>query len=283
MIAGGAKAPLFLLTDNGSIRPASALALRAAAEDLSNRTGQTVMPASLAHCHRIPAEELGGTPARRLKETLLDPSLPEERPVFIIPFFLANRGAIVRLVEQAIAETREERPQLSVELLPYLFEEDGAEQEILARAGTVRVREQIRPSDTQKPTVVLVDHGSPYPGAAQVRNFVAGQVQAFLHDEVHTVIPASMERRDGDEYAFTDPLLEEVLRRPHLSQRPLILLMFFLLPGRHAGHGGDVAEICEEAIEESPSLEIRTTELLGDHPILLEALAKRVIGALGNG
>jgi len=270
--------PLFLLTDNGSIRAESALALRAIAADLSNRTGQQVEAASLAHSNRIPAEKLSGTPARLLGEWLTDESIVAKRPATVLPFFLGNRGAIVRMVEQAVAEAVAQRPGLSVRIAPFLFEEDGDNQDILARAAADRVREQMGPGDPLLPNVILVDHGSPYPIAAQVRNFVAGQVQALLRDEVRSVIPASMERREGEAYAFTDPLLEEVLRRPRLHDRPVILAHFFLLPGRHAGEGGDVAEICEEARQEVPTLQIRPTRLLGDHPIVREALEQRLKG-----
>lgn len=282
MIPAGTKAPLFLLVDNGSVRPASALALRAVAAELTRRTGHSVEPASLAHSNRIPTAELEGEPAPILKETLLSPSLSDDRPVVILPFFLGNRGAIVHQVEKVLTEVREKRPGLSLHRTPFLFEEDGDDQDVLARAAADRIREQIMPDDPHPPNVVLVDHGSPRPIAAQVRNFVAGQVQALLRKEVRSVIPASMERREGREYDFTDPLLDEVLRRPVLQDRPLILSMFFLLPGRHAGEGGDVAEICCEAEKDLPSLEIRTANLLGDHPIVLEALTKRVFAAVGN-
>ena len=52
-----------------------------------------------------------------------------------------------------------------------------------------------------------------------------------------------MERREGDAYAFNDPLLESLGGISGFAGGRLILAMFFLLPGRHAGEGGDVAEI----------------------------------------
>ncbi|MEM0966416.1 MAG: CbiX/SirB N-terminal domain-containing protein [Verrucomicrobiota bacterium] len=277
MSIGGSTKPLYLLVDNGSIRAESALALRRIAGDLAQSTGEDVRPASLAHSTRIDVAELGGEPAPILKETLLDPDFDDHRPVVILPFFVGNRGAIVELVEKTIRESIEERPGLNVSMAPFLFEEDGRGQETLALALAERIREKIDPKSDKEPTVVLVDHGSPRPVAAQVRNFVAGQVQALLKDEVAFVVPSSMERREGKAYAFTDPLLEEVLRRPRLRDNPIILAMFFLLPGRHAGDGGDVAEIREEAEKEFPALEIRTTELLGNHPVVLGALEK-IIG-----
>ncbi len=269
--------PVFLLTDNGSIRPASVLALREAAADLARRTGETVEPVSLAHCDRIDPTDLGGTPALTLLDRLTRPEEPSRRSFVILPFFLGNRGAIVRMVEAEIEKARAKRPAVSVRLAPFLFEEDGPKQEVLALAAADRIRERIAADSPARPVVVLVDHGSPVPVAARVRNFVAGQVQALLREEVHRVIPASMERREGERYAFSDPLLEEVLRRPSLRDRPVILSLFFLLPGRHAGEGGDVATIRDGAVAEvGPSLRISTTGLLGDHPLVREALCRRI-------
>ena len=52
--------------------------------------------------------------------------------------------------------------------------------------------------------------------------------------------------------------------------------MFFLLPGRHAGEGGDVAEICKGLIAEGTFEQIQNTPLLGEHPMLLEILEDRL-------
>lgn len=276
------EAPLFLLVDNGSVRPAATLALRSIANGLSKTTGFEVRPASLAHSNRIPREDLEGEPAERLIDHLLSPDLAEDRSVVILPFFLGNRGAIVRMVEKTVAQALSDRPSLKISMAPFLFEEDGEDQDVLARAAASRILDLVNQT-TVPPNVILVDHGSPYPLAAQVRNFVAGQVQALVRDRVRSVIPASMERREGSQYQFTEPLLSEVLLRPRLHDRPVILSFFFLLPGRHAGEGGDVAEICAEARQKVPSLEILPTALLGDHPIVVEALEKRIRNAASNG
>jgi hypothetical protein len=52
--------------------------------------------------------------------------------------------------------------------------------------------------------------------------------------------------------------------------------MFFLLPGRHAGDGGDVAQIGEALVERGAFAQVARTVLLGGHPILLEILADRL-------
>ena len=56
--------------------------------------------------------------------------------------------------------------------------------------------------------------------------------------------------------------------------------MFFLLPGRHAGPGVDVAKICEKLMEESTFRSIQQTALIGRHPLLIEILVDRLSEAL---
>jgi len=268
---------VYLLVDNGSIRPASTLVLRRVATEVGRIAGAEVLPISLDHSNRVAPEDLGGKPAVLLSDFLVSAECgSKKKRIVILPVFLGNRGAIVRRVESVVEDVRAARPDLKVKMARFLFEEDGPGQEILATAVAARVREKLSPNDNRKPVVVLTDHGSPLPIAAQVRNFVAGQVQMILRDEVHCVVPASMERRKGKSYAFTDPLLEEVLRRPVVEERPVILAMFFLLPGRHAGEGGDVAEIRDEAIAETGNFDVRTTELLADHPLIISAFVERV-------
>ena len=58
--------------------------------------------------------------------------------------------------------------------------------------------------------------------------------------------------------------------------------MAFLSPGRHAGDGGDVMQIVENAaaqVDESCELRVRTTPPLAAHPLIVEVLASRVMEA----
>jgi sirohydrochlorin ferrochelatase len=91
-----------------------------------------------------------------------------------------------------------------------------------------------------------------------------------------------MERRPGAAYAFNEPLLATLLATPPWSSGPVIVAQLFLLPGRHAGPGGDVERICQRARKNFPSLRTRRTRLLGGHPALVEILADR-FGAATQG
>jgi hypothetical protein len=55
----------------------------------------------------------------------------------------------------------------------------------------------------------------------------------------------------------------------------------FLLPGRHAGRGGDLEKIALEARTRAPALRCHFTELVGTHPLAIEFLAGAVTRALG--
>jgi hypothetical protein len=57
---------------------------------------------------------------------------------------------------------------------------------------------------------------------------------------------------------------------------PIILSMLFLSPGRHAGPGGDIADICSAVERDHPGFRIHPSALVGGHPRLLAILAARV-------
>jgi len=84
-----------------------------------------------------------------------------------------------------------------------------------------------------------------------------------------------MERRAGPEYDFNEPLLESLLSRDEWSSGTVIVAQLFLVPGRHAGPSGDIAQICASAEEVSSNLHILRTEVLATHPVLVNILADR--------
>ena len=89
-----------------------------------------------------------------------------------------------------------------------------------------------------------------------------------------------MERRDGAQYDFNEPLLERIGKIAVGGSGDLVLAMFFLLPGRHAGAGGDVAEICQGLLDAGQFRRIRQTPLLGSHLKIVEILNDRLAAVL---
>jgi sirohydrochlorin ferrochelatase len=86
-----------------------------------------------------------------------------------------------------------------------------------------------------------------------------------------------MERRSGAEYDFNGELLEDRLRALAAEDiaTPVILSMLFLSPGRHAGPGGDITEICSSVERDHPGFRVHPSALVGGHPRLLDILAAR--------
>lgn len=84
-----------------------------------------------------------------------------------------------------------------------------------------------------------------------------------------------MERREGPEYAFNEPLLEQALRQPPFDRGDVIVALQFLAPGRHAGAEGDIAAICAAAEAAQPGLRTHLTTTLGAHPQVVDVLASR--------
>ena len=59
---------IFLLLDNGSLKPASTLRLRAIAETVSTQSTRKVLPVSLLHSLKIDPAMLEGIPAQTLRQ-----------------------------------------------------------------------------------------------------------------------------------------------------------------------------------------------------------------------
>ena len=270
-----------LLVDNGSLRPQATLNLRRLADALSQATGEAVEAASLLHSFKIPPEELGGHKAVTLGPLAERHAAEGVTELLILPFFFGPSQALTRYLPERLAEVQASYPQLSVKVALPLVDTLLAPDLRLARLLAENVRERM--ANLSRPKVVLVDHGSPIPEVTAVRNYLAGQLSALLADEVGCVTFASMERRDGDAYRFNEPLLEDLLASTELADSDVILSMLFLSPGRHAGEGGDIAEICTQAMSNSPGLNVVTTRLVGENDAILELLATRLQQALAGG
>lgn len=268
------------LFDNGSVRAESTRSLRRVAERLAARLGHPVEAVSLLHSTRVPASELDGVPAR-----LLEPALdawfaahPAGRAL-LLPFFFGPSGALTDYVPERLASLRARHPEARVVLGAPLVLPDEAPAELVAILAD-RARAATRARGWRRPLVVLCDHGSPQPGVTAVRDRLARQLAAALGDEARGVFAASMERRDGEEFAFNEPLLEKILGvGGPCAEGEVVVVAQFLSPGRHAGPGGDVAGICRAA-EEAAGAAGRTlrTELtapIADDARLIEVLARR--------
>lgn len=287
-----------VLVDNGSLEPESTLQLRRMAQSLSVRLGVEVVPASLAHSAKVPAEQLEGRPAE-LFEAALDRVMAEgTTDVVVLPLFIGPSYAIVRHVPALIAARQVRFPGVRLALAPPLFVPGETRlgqllaahiREVLSTGVVTCSARVVLRSEHQsglakegdqdggraeRVRVAVVDHGSPSRGVTEVRDAVTAQLRELLGDEVAAVAACSMERREGPEYAFNEPLLETLLQQDGWRDGPVIVALLFIAPGKHAGPGGDVAQIVARA--RGGAIEgVRFTAVLGQHPLLLEILAER--------
>ncbi len=238
------------------------------------RTGFRVEAVSLLHSHKLSADQLNGVAATIVKRRLRECIEAGHRDFICLPLFLAPSLAISEYLPEVIEELRGQHADLSVKIAPVLSGGDpDAPDPRLAQILADQVRALSPTSGTK---IALVDHGTPIREVNRVRDAVARQLAQELGAEVAAVQPCSMERREGEAYAFNEPLLESLGSLSDFSGGRLILAMFFLLPGRHAGTGGDVVEIAEGLIENQAFELIEMTPLLGEHPGLLNILEDRL-------
>ena len=272
------SAPIVFLVDNGSLRPQATLILRNLADALAERTVLPVEAVSLLHSHKIAADKINGASATIVKRRLRECLAAGQREFIFLPLFLGPSLAVTDYLPQVIDELSGEYPELKVRIASVLAGDNlDLPDPRLAQILADQIR-ALQPSPNTK--VALVDHGTPIIEVNRVRNAVGRQLASEL--DASLVLPCSMERREGEAYAFNDPLLEKLGEVDHFAGGCLILAMFFLLPGRHAGEGGDVAEICDGLISEGVFEQIQNTPLLGEHPMLLEILEDRLRDTLSR-
>ena len=242
------------------------------------REGLVVEPVSLLHSHQIPAEQLDGSPATIVKRRMRELIEAGQREFVIMPLFLGPSLAITDYLPSIAEELREKHPNLVVKVAEPIAGCDVEKPDTrLSQILADQIQTLVNVEDEAK--VALIDHGTPIKQVNTLRDAVARQLSALLGQAVQ---PCSMERREGPDYAFNDPLLENLASVKGYKGSQLVLAMFFLLPGRHAGVGGDVSEIAEGLIQKGDFQSIHMSPLLGEHDLLLEILSDRLSQALNQ-
>ena len=265
-----------LLIDNGSRRADSTRNLRRLAVLLSGRVGAPVQPVSLLHSDQIPADLLDGQPADTLAPALRRLLVQGAREFILVPLFFGPSRALTQFIPDTAAILAREfdpfRLLIAPELCP-LPEGEPRLVEILAE----HVEQTAVVSGNPTSRVVLVDHGSPIPEVTAVRYWLGGRLAQRLGPEVR-IGQAVMERRAGAAYDFNGPLLEDHLRAMADTDRanPVILAILFLSAGRHAGPGGDIADIIRRVESDYSGFKVYPSPLIGSHPALIDILWSRL-------
>jgi sirohydrochlorin ferrochelatase len=250
------------LVDNGSYEPAATLALRALAKEVGFLTKQEVHPVSTMHSTKIDPALLGGVPAVIFEGAVQQAKADGIDEIVVLPLFIGPSRAITEYLPKVFADAQPGAMKLTIR--QPLFGDDGLELTGML-ADNLRETGWIKGSGT----VLLCDHGSPIPEVTACRNALAASLREELGLRQEELIACSMERREGSEYDFNEPLLEHALQE---AKGDAVILMLFLLPGRHAGPDGDVATIAKE--HAPAGLRWKLSPLLGTHyslPSLIEA------------
>jgi len=252
-----------LLVDNGSYEPAATLGLRSLAKEVGQLIGKEVHPVSTMHSTKIDPALLGGQPAVIFEQAVQQAMADGIDELVVLPLFIGPSRAITEYLPKVFADAQPGAMKLTIR--QPLFGDDGFEL-------TGMLADNLRATGWTKGsgTVLLCDHGSPIPEVTACRNALAASLRKELGLKPEELIACSMERREGAEYDFNEPLLEHALQQ---AKGDAVILMLFLLPGRHAGPDGDVATIAKE--HAPAGLRWKLSPLLGTHPALPALLFRR--------
>ena len=255
-----------LLVDNGSYEPAATLALRGLAMEVSKLIGQEVRPVSTMHSTKIDPALLGGQPAVIFEGTVQQAKADGIDELVVLPLFIGPSRAITEYLPKVFADAQPGAMKLCIREPLFGPELQSMLVDNLKSTGWIK----------GSGTVLLCDHGSPIQEVTHCRNLFASAIRTQLGLKEDELIACSMERREGAEYDFNEPLLEDALQQ---AKGEAVILMLFLLPGRHAGGDGDVATIANEHAPDG--LRWKLSPLLGTHPALPALLFRRHLYSRG--
>ena len=205
--AAAVPRPTVLLLDGGSKRATAVLSLRHAAAQLQAALGdgREVRPVSLKWVDSVPADELGGVPARLLRAELEAMATAGERHAVVAPLFLGPSDALAAGVAAAAAEldvelrlgeclVTEQAPddarvgRAMADGVLRLADKKGLAQPLKVRGGMDCMAVHGSASRSALHThhlhhthqVVLVDHGTPSPRVNAVRGRLCRELEQEL-------------------------------------------------------------------------------------------------------
>lgn len=266
---------VILLCDNGSVRASSTLLLRNLAKNLSAVTGQCIYPVSFKHADHIPAEKLNGRPAPIFHDFMIKQLSMGEREFLLLPLFFGNSRALTSFVPDEVGLLKKKFGDFKLTIAEVIYPLPRGES-LLTDIIDDHIHSTVEAFNLPLKNIVLVDHGSPIPQVTAVRKHLAETVQNKLPQEC-LLEQAVMERREGRDYDFNGDLLKDWLSQKALEgETSAVVILMFFLPGRHAGEGGDIVEICDSVMREYPGFKVATSPLITQHPKFLTILNKRL-------
>ena len=267
--------PAILLVDNGSVRAQATLQLRHLAKDLSDKTGHLIHPVSLKHANRIAAAKLHNISAQIFHDFMMQQLKQGQREFILLPLFFGNSKALTSYVPDEVALLKKQFGDFKLDMSNVIYPLPIGEPLL-----TLIIHEHIHKTAEKHhlplKNIVLVDHGSPVPRVTEVRKHLVNTVQRELAAECQ-LEQAVMERREGKEYDFNGPLLQDWLtQKAESGETSAVVILLFFLAGRHAGEDGDIIAICDSVMKQYPGFKIAISPLITEHPSFLAILKKRL-------
>ncbi|MCU7800831.1 MAG: cobalamin biosynthesis protein CbiX [gamma proteobacterium symbiont of Lucinoma myriamae] len=266
---------VFLLTDNGSVRENATKQLRKLAKDLSDKTGYIIHPVSLKHADRIAAEKLAGKPAEIFQQFMRKQLSEGESEFVLLPLFFGESKSLTSFVSDEVDLLKQQFGDFKFDIAEVIYPLPAGE-ELLTKIIYEHIQTTTNRKSLPMDNIVLVDHGSPNPQVTEVRKHLAKTVQKKLPEDC-LLAQAVMERRDDKQYDFNGVLLRDwLLKKVSEGESSAVVILMFFLPGRHAGEGGDIVEICHSVMAEHPGFKISISPLITEHSEFLSLLQKRL-------
>jgi sirohydrochlorin ferrochelatase len=269
-----------ILVDNGSRRADAVLNLNRLAKQLSQRSGKTIDAVPLQHADKIPSvafgDALGGKPVITFPAYVRNALTQGVDEFVILPLFFGHSRAISSFIPDTLNGLQKAHGKFNWRIADVLCPLPGGEPE-LARLLYENLEMSAHTPLGKLDYIILTDHGSPSRQVNDVRVKLAEQLAPYLPAHV-PLLQAAMERREGPEYDFNGPLLQDLLEQlaRESGAANVAISMLFISPGRHAGEGGDIAGICDQAMQRHPGLAVHVSPLVGDSPLLIEILFNRL-------
>ncbi len=267
------ESPIYLLADNGSLEAGSTLSLRKSAHAAGHLAGMEVLPVSLLHSSKVDPKLLDGIKAETMAGFLAGPIAQSSNELRIIPLFFGPSRALTDWLPEKLEQWKSEKDGRIFRILDCLHQPGDTR---LAVALEDLCLQAIEKNKLKKPYLALVDHGTPVFDVHRVREEVGDELKKRMAERISGFSTCSMERRDGEEYDFNEPLLENLLDEKKEEFEEMLVAQLFLSPGRHARKGGDLDLICNSFADLSPSRRLVRTDLLGTHPLVIETLVERI-------
>lgn len=261
----------YFLVDNGSLRPESVFYMREVATRLEESIGVPIESFGIMHSHKIDISKLGGVRGMSMESFFISKEAEKCKHLRLLPMFIGPSLAITDWLYNKLTAWKQLGNDRTFLIADPLFRKGDQR---ITNALAEYIITLILENNKTKPFVVLVDHGTPLREVNHVREEIGKNLERKLTGLISGFSTACMERREGSQYDFNDPLLEKLLKEIISSgNSKVIIAQLFLGPGRHAGAHGDIAKICQPFIENG--IQVERTPILGKHALILEILADR--------